>query len=144
MESPKSVWAFICNEIFRSTSVPKWKHFILIQSNKYYNWHSHRLRRSLTVSSNFLNDQVRIRKIQFLGAISSSGDGQPGQGGTTQWKECISYTTSTWVNRFRPIFEQLNKFYFKILVCHLLLELCTFVNSSTRNPSSMQWKSLKI
>lgn len=51
--------------------------------------------RSLTVSSNFLNDRVRIRKIQFLGAISSEKEGQPGQGGTTQWKECITYTTST-------------------------------------------------
>lgn len=51
--------------------------------------------RSFIVSSNFLNDQVRIRKIQYLGAITGNGDGQPGQGGTSQWKECISYTTST-------------------------------------------------
>lgn len=51
--------------------------------------------RSFIVSSNFLNDLVRIRKIQYLSAITANGDGQPGQGGTSQWKECISYTTST-------------------------------------------------
>lgn len=50
--------------------------------------------RSLLVSSNFLNDQVRIRKVAYLSSISSS-DGQPGQGGTTQWKECVTYTAST-------------------------------------------------
>lgn len=55
----------------------------------YFGW------RSFLVSSNFLNDQVRIRKIQYLGAVTGNGDGQPGQGGTAQWKECISYTTST-------------------------------------------------
>lgn len=53
------------------------------------------LNRSLTVSSNFLTDQVRMRKIQFLAAISGDGDGHPGQSGTMQWKECISYTTQT-------------------------------------------------
>lgn len=51
--------------------------------------------RSFLVSSNFLNDQVRIRKIQYLSTITGNGDGQPGQSGTSQWKECISYTTST-------------------------------------------------
>lgn len=55
----------------------------------YFSW------RSFIVSSNFLNDQVRIRKIQYLAAMTGNGDGQPGQGGTLQWRECISYTTST-------------------------------------------------
>lgn len=50
--------------------------------------------RSFIVSSNFLNDQVRIRKITYLTAISSSDD-QHGQGGTTQWKECVTYTAAT-------------------------------------------------
>lgn len=50
--------------------------------------------RSFIVSSNFLNDQVRIRKITYLTAISSSDD-QPGQGGTSQWKECVTYTAAT-------------------------------------------------
>lgn len=51
--------------------------------------------RSFLVSSNFLNDLVRIRKIQYLSAMTGNGDGKPGQGGTSQWKECISYTTAT-------------------------------------------------
>lgn len=52
--------------------------------------------RSFIVSSNFLNDLVRIRKIQYLGAVTGGSDGKPGQAGTSQWKECISYTTSTY------------------------------------------------
>lgn len=68
--------------------------FILQNTTKrtianYFAW------RSFIVSSNFLNDLVRIRKIQYLSAMTGNGDGQPGQGGTSQWKECISYTTST-------------------------------------------------
>lgn len=55
--------------------------------------------RSFIVSSNFLNDQVRIRKIQYLAAMTGNGNGQQGQGGTSQWKECISYTTTTYVNK---------------------------------------------
>ncbi|XP_031626240.1 neprilysin-2-like isoform X3 [Contarinia nasturtii] len=51
--------------------------------------------RSYIVSSNFLNDQVRIRKIQYLSSVTGNGDGKSGQAGTSQWKECISYTTST-------------------------------------------------
>lgn len=50
--------------------------------------------RSLVVSTNFLNDQVRFRKVAYMSSMSE-GDGQPGQGGTTQWKECITYTAST-------------------------------------------------
>lgn len=50
--------------------------------------------RSLGVSSNFLNDQVRMRKVMYLGSMSQS-DGQPGQSGTTQWRECVSYTAAT-------------------------------------------------
>ncbi|XP_055296410.1 neprilysin-2-like isoform X2 [Sitodiplosis mosellana] len=68
--------------------------FILQNTTKrtianYFAW------RSFIVSSNFLNDLVRIRKIQYLSAMTGNGDGQPGQSGTSQWKECISYTTST-------------------------------------------------
>lgn len=68
--------------------------FILQNTTKrtianYFAW------RSFIVSSNFLNDLVRIRKIQYLSAMTGGGDGQPGQSGTSQWKECISYTTST-------------------------------------------------
>lgn len=50
--------------------------------------------RSTLVASNFLNDQIRMRKIGFLTAMSS-GKGEAGQGGTTQWKECTSYTSAT-------------------------------------------------
>lgn len=51
--------------------------------------------RSVIVASNFLNDQVRIRKVAYMSAMSGGVNGQPGQGGTTQWKECITYTTQT-------------------------------------------------
>lgn len=53
--------------------------------------------RSIMVASNFLTDQVRMRKIFYLSSISS-GEGQPGQGGTSQWKECTTYTAATWVS----------------------------------------------
>lgn len=68
--------------------------------------------RSFLVSSNFLNDQVRIRKVLYLTAMTTTGDGQPGQGGTSQWKECISYTTSTYVaNIFGEKMEIFNTFF---------------------------------
>lgn len=60
--------------------------------------------RSMMVAANFLTDQVRMRKIFYLSSISS-GEGQPGQGGTSQWKECTSYTAATWV-LFSYIFIQ--------------------------------------
>lgn len=50
--------------------------------------------RSLGVASNFLNDQVRMRKVIYLSSMSQS-DGQPGQSGTSQWRECVSYTSAT-------------------------------------------------
>lgn len=53
--------------------------------------------RSALGASNFLTDQIRMRKIGFLLAMSSGGKGESGQGqgGTTQWKECTTYTAAT-------------------------------------------------
>lgn len=46
--------------------------------------------RSVLIASTFLNDQVRYRKLSYLGSVSDSQ-----QTSTPQWKECIGYASST-------------------------------------------------